>query len=272
MWAINQNVITSEVPIQEDTARMPISVQYGNDFVQDIANGLSTCFRLSDNVNGKETIVHDPNQMHYFAEERGCLHKLTRTFGRTPFVENSKPYDLKVNNLEELRTLKEEFLTRPFMMETFFEAEMLCGTTPIQTPRTCVIATINPNNPEVYQLLRNAFDKADEYFQNNENFSIEINVFKALREWFSMQLYENTGICWCVNACAIGGRWHISIYNNTRRVVITDYPGPLAGMAFALCLPCCCLSGAGYSIYRRLTCKTISVKLDNPPFYGALKI
>ena len=76
MWAISQNVITSEVPIHEDTIRIPISVQYGNDFVQDIANGLSTCFRLSDSVNGKETIVHDLRQMHYFAEEPGCLHKL----------------------------------------------------------------------------------------------------------------------------------------------------------------------------------------------------
>ena len=272
MWAINQRVITSEFPIEEDTTRIPISVQYGNDFVQDIANGLSTFFRLSDNGNGKETITHDPCQMHYFAEERGCLHNLTGTFGRTPFVENSKPYDLKVNNLEELRTLKEEFLTRPFMMETFFEGEVWCGSTVIRAPRTCIIATINPKHPEVYQLLQNAFDKADEYFQNNENFSIEISVFKALKEWFSMELYENTGVSWCVNTCALGGRWHISIYNNTPRVIMTDCPGFLGAMAVALCSPCFCLSGAGYSIYRRLTCKKINVKLDNPPFFRALKI
>ena len=212
MWAINQPVITSGFPVEEDTTKVLISVQYGNDFVQDIANGLSTYFHLSDNGHGKETIVHDPYQRQYFAEARGCLHNLTRTFGRTPFVENSKPYDLKVNNLEELRARKEEFFTRPFMMETFFEGDIWCGDTVIQTPPTCIIATINPKHPEVYQLLQNAFNKADEYFQNNDNLSTEISVFKVLKKWFSMELYEDTGFSWCVNTCALGGRWHNNIH------------------------------------------------------------
>ena len=273
MRAINQHVITSELPIEEDTTGIPISVQYGNDFAQDIANGLSTCFRLSDNGHGKETIVHDPCQMHYFAEQPGCFHNSTPTIGRTPFVENSKPYDLKVNNLEELRKLKEEFLTRPFMLETFFEGEALCGNTVgNRTPRTCLIATINPQHSDVYQLLQNAFDEADEYFQKNENFSIEISVFKALKGWFSIELYKDTGVPWFVNTCAFGGRWHISIYNNTPRIIMTNYPGILGELAVALCSPCFCLYGAGYSIYRRFTCNTINVELNNLPFFRALRI
>ena len=272
MRTINQLVITSEFPIGEDTTIIPISVQYGNNFVQDISNGLSTCFRLSDNGHGKETIVHDPRQMHYFAEERGCFHNVTPTSGRTPFVENSKPYDLKVNSLDELRTLEEEFLTRPFMLETFFEGESLCGDYGIRTPRTCLIATINPEHPDVYQLLKNAFDEADEYFQKNENFSIEISVFEALKNWFSVELYKDTGASWFVNTCALGGRWHISIYNNAPRIIMTNYPGILGEMVTAFCSPCFCLYGAGYSIYRRFTCNTISVKLNNYPFFRALKI
>ena len=70
------------------------------------------------------------------------------------------------------------------MVETFFEGEIWCGDTVIQTPRTCIIATINSKDPEVHQLLQNAFGKADEVFQNNENLSIEISVFKALKKWF----------------------------------------------------------------------------------------
>ena len=56
MWAINQNVITSEVPIQEDTARMPISVQYGNDFVQDIAMVYRHVFVYQTMLTGKKLL------------------------------------------------------------------------------------------------------------------------------------------------------------------------------------------------------------------------
>ena len=175
----------------QDTPQIAVSVQRGNDFVHDINTGISQSFLFGNNTNGEATIVHDPKRINFFSQERilkddySCQSLLCHVsvFGETPFVENSRSCDLKVESLEKLYALKEEFLSVPLMMEIYFRGHRQSGNIIYQLPRECFIVTINPKHPDVRQEFEKAFDKAIHCMQEGKNFSIEISVYDGVKSW-----------------------------------------------------------------------------------------
>ncbi|XP_066912492.1 uncharacterized protein [Clytia hemisphaerica] len=276
-----EQIFSTLAHVRPDSSQVPISVQRGNDFVHDINIGLSRSFRFSGNgQNGEQTIVHDPNQFHFFSQERQprdpysctemCLAD-TRVFGETPFVENSQPLDLKVDCIDELRRLKEEFLTRPFMMEVFFKGHRKSGNTRYLLPRECYIVTVNPGNPEVHQVLESSFDKAIECMERGKNFAIEISVYDAVKGWLQQVMYKSTGHYWSFNNFGMGERWHI--YNNSPRIICcgNDKTGLRLFCALCFCLlPFWCCSYTAYRAHRGVTCKTMNPNLDLAVFYKGI--
>ena len=280
MISIDQ-VLNSLASPNLDTSHIAISVQRGGDFSDDINHGISSQFRFYNAANGLPTIVHDPEQIHFFAQERIreedylCRSVLcdVRTSGETPFVENSKSCDLKVNDLEELKILKEQFLARPFMMEIFFKGHRKSGKTRYILPRECFIVTVNPKHPDVQQAFAEAFDEAIECMEQGKKFSIEISVYDVVKSWLEDTMYNSTGYAWNFNNCGMGDRWHVSIYNDSPRIICCGHDRLLLRGCCAFwfcCLPFWCLSYTSYRMYRGVTCTTINVNIKSRPFYKGL--
>ena len=282
MISIDQ-VLNSLAAPDRETSQIAISVQRGGDFVADINSGLSSQFRFSNTANGLPTIIHDPKRIHFFAQDRireedySCRAMCcdVRTYGETPFVENSKSCDVKVNNLEELQILKEEFLSRPFMMEIYFKGHRRSGNTRYILPRECYIVTVNPRHAEVQQAFVESFDKAMECMEQRKKFSIEISVYDVVKSWLEQTLYDSTGHFWNFNNCGVGDRWHVSIYNDTPRMICCGHDRLLCRGCCAFwfcCLPFWCLSYTSYRMYRGVTCTTINVNIKSLPFYKGLLV
>jgi len=253
--------------VPELSSQLPaLSVQFGNDFTSYVNEGLSQLFKIKHiddgSYHGINVIEHDPDLIHYFAEERGIMHTSQRTFGRTPYVINKEFFDMKVDSSTDLRKLKDDLLSKPFMLEVFFTARReVCGGT-YKLPRTCLIVTVNPKHPSIATLLSNAFSQADESFNNDEKFNIEIQLKPALQEWYKRFLFLEMDENWSIDET---GRWHLSIFNGSPRIVVC--PNNLAVACWVLLMPLCCLWYTGYQAYRHVTCKTIKVKVEEQPHY-----
>lgn len=255
----------------------PVSVQKAEEFIKQIREGKSQHFQLikpdrrrcyDSNINNRPEITHNPQDIHYYAtRRRECVYLSVPVSEDRPNVIHAECLDIKVKTLDDLQDLRTDMLSKPFIVELHFEAERCSGSIIYKMPLQCLVATVNPFNRHMRSSLTKAFDEAEEKMQDgNQSFCIEIDLKQGLMEWYRKSLLACTEKTWLIPT--IHGRWHLSIYNRSSRVIFLPN-----NWAFVLSVFSFPLWGPVYSCYkyhRSRTCHTIELNIDDEPCHNEM--